>query len=185
MPWVQTQIPVPRKHISWLVKEYYNKYKKYTQCQMVISIMVKNEAGRGEALLLGQLLHIWNLEGLTAKLDGRVERRRHEWEEYPKWEGRKRSSANAWSSEVLGASQEGHGAGVEWASEQDEEREGAEGHQGPDCDLTLLKAGKSYPSQTSWSPMVEDPPANAMDMGLIPCIDRSLSRRKSHMSLGN
>lgn len=26
---------------------------------------------------MGQLLHIWNLEGLTAKLDGRVEGGRH------------------------------------------------------------------------------------------------------------
>ena len=66
------------------------------------------------------------------------------------------------------------GAGVEWASEQDEER-GPEGHQGPDCDLTLLKAGKDYPSPDfPGGPMVKNLPANAMDMGLIPCIDRSL-----------
>lgn len=49
--------PCPQKAHVLFGGEYYNKYKKYTQRQMVISIMVKNEAGRGKGvLLLGQLL---------------------------------------------------------------------------------------------------------------------------------
>ena len=80
-----------------------------------------------------------------------------------------------WSSEVLGASQEGHGGWSRVSSEQDEER-GPEGHQGPDCDLTLPKAGKDYPSPDfPGCPMVKNLPANAGDMGLIPCVDRSLT----------
>lgn len=49
--------PCPQKAYILVGGEYYNKYKKYIQHQKVISIMVKNEAGRGKGvLLLGQLL---------------------------------------------------------------------------------------------------------------------------------
>ena len=73
----------------------------------------------------------------------------------------------------LGHPRKAMGAGIEWASEQDEESR-PEGYQGPDCDLTLPKAGKDYPSPDfSGGPMVKNLPANAGDMGLIPCVDRS------------
>jgi hypothetical protein len=37
----------PQKACILVGGEYYNKYKKYTQRQMVISITVKNKAGKG------------------------------------------------------------------------------------------------------------------------------------------